>query len=106
MILQEGQSCTVQVSVAAHIAGGGDWAFGIRACAATDNVYLDLSGSGSDAGMLELALELLGEDRLLFGTDLTLDTAVARLETLRHLGARVEAIAHETARTVFGGRLP
>jgi len=91
--------------IQAHIAGGGDWAFGIRAAAGSANVFLDLSGSGCDAGMVEYALEAVGEDRLLFGTDLTLDTGVARLETLGFLGADLEKIRFRNALRVFEGRL-
>lgn len=91
--------------IQAHIGGGGDWAFGIRAAAANPNVYLDLAGSGCDAGMAEYALAVLGEDRLLFGTDLTLDTGLARLDTLRHLGADLEKVGGKNALRVFGGRL-
>jgi len=91
--------------ILAHLAGGGDWAFGLAAVADLTNVWVDLSGSGTDAGMVERALERVGEDRLLFGTDLTLDTGFARLDTLRFLGADVEKIASKNALTVFGGRL-
>jgi predicted TIM-barrel fold metal-dependent hydrolase len=49
------------------------------------NVYVDLSGSGVDGGMLESCLEAVGADRLLWGSDLTLDTAWAKLRYLERL---------------------
>jgi predicted TIM-barrel fold metal-dependent hydrolase len=90
--------------IQAHIAGGGDWQFGLRAAADTPNIWVDISGSGSDAGMVEFALKTVGEDRLLFGTDLTLDTAIARLETLKRAGANIEKIYFLNAQKVFGER--
>lgn len=90
--------------IQAHIAGGGDWQFGLRAAADIPNIWVDLSGSGSDDGMAEFALWTVGEERLLFGTDLTLDTGIGRLETLKRLGARAEKISYENAQKVFGRR--
>lgn len=90
--------------IQAHIAGGGDWQFGLRAAADIPNIWLDLSGSGSDEGMVEFALKIVGEDRLLFGTDLTLDTALARLETLKRAGANIKKISSANAQKVFGDR--
>lgn len=90
--------------IQAHIAGGGDWQFGLRAAADCPNIWIDLSGSGCDDGMLEFALKAVGEDRVLFGTDLTLDTALARLETLNRLKADIEKVSFANARKVFGKR--
>lgn len=90
--------------IQAHIAGGGDWQFGLRAASDIPNIWVDLSGSGSDDGMAEFALRTVGEERLLFGTDLTLDTGIARLETFKRLGARAEKISYKNAQRVFGGR--
>lgn len=90
--------------IQAHIAGGGDWQFGLRAAADIPNIWVDISGSGSDQGMVEFALKTVGEDRLLFGSDLTLDTAIARLETLKRAGANIEKISFLNAQKVFGDR--
>jgi len=48
-------------------------------------VYVDLSGSGVDAGMLEQCLAAVGVGRLLWGTDLTMDTGWAKLRYLERL---------------------
>lgn len=53
----------------AHLAGGIDWEDGIKALQHTPNVYVDTSGSNNEAGIMDLALQYLGEDRLLFGCD-------------------------------------
>src|ERR1051325_8060161 len=55
--------------ILAHIGGGGDWQHSLAALRTTTNVYVDLSGSGVDGGMLEACLEAAGVERLLWGTD-------------------------------------
>ncbi|MBA2450072.1 MAG: amidohydrolase family protein [Chloroflexi bacterium] len=59
--------------VMAHMGGTaiaeGDWVRAIDAAAAWPNVYLDTASSTVDAGMLELAIEAIGAERILFGTD-------------------------------------
>ena len=72
--------------ILAHIGGGGDWAHSLRALVGVTNVCVDLSGSGVDRGMLELCLECVGAERLLWGTDLTMDTGIAKLRALAGLG--------------------
>jgi uncharacterized protein len=52
----------------AHI--GGDWEYGIKAIRHFDNVCVDTSGSIAHTGMLEMALSELGEDRVIWGTDM------------------------------------
>ena len=49
------------------------------------NVYVDLSGSGVDGGMLEACLAAVGVGRLLWGCDLTIDTGWAKLRYLEQL---------------------
>src|SRR5678815_1826991 len=39
--------------ILAHIGGGGDWEHSLAAVRQVPNVYVDLSGSGADGGMLE-----------------------------------------------------
>src|SRR6266480_2686304 len=71
--------------ILAHIGGGGDWEHSLAAVRATPNLYVDLSGSGVDGGMLEACLEAAGVERLLWGTDLTIDTGWAKLRYLERL---------------------
>lgn len=72
--------------VLAHIGGGGDWSHTLPAVRDVPNVYLDLSGSGVDRGMLDQALEQVGAGRLLWGADLTLCTGLAKLWALDAIG--------------------
>lgn len=71
--------------ILAHIAGGGDWYHSLHAVRDRPNLFVDLSGSGVDGGMLETCLAAVGVDRLLWGCDLTIDTGWAKLRYLRHL---------------------
>jgi predicted TIM-barrel fold metal-dependent hydrolase len=66
--------------IAAHIAGGGDWEYRIKNIADQENVYLDVSGSIRDAGIIEMAADRLGVDRLVFGTDTWFVPGVGKLE--------------------------
>jgi hypothetical protein len=79
--------------ILAHIGGGGDWAHSLRALVGVPNVYVDLSGSGVDRGMLELCLECVGAERLLWGTDLTMDTGLAKLRALEAMGLPAQDLA-------------
>jgi predicted TIM-barrel fold metal-dependent hydrolase len=78
--------------ILAHIGGGGDWAHSLRALATVPNIFVDVSGSGVDRGMLELCLECVGPGRLLWGSDLTMDTGWAKLRALDELGLDAEAL--------------
>lgn len=64
----------------AHIGGGGDWEWTIRALRdASSNVYVDVSGSNLDDGQVEFAVEELGVERVLFGTDGTMTGSVGKV---------------------------
>jgi predicted TIM-barrel fold metal-dependent hydrolase len=77
--------------ILAHLGGGGDWLHSLAALRRPANVFVDLSGSGVDGGMLEACVAAVGFDRLLWGCDLTMDTGWAKL---RYLERRLEPAAH------------
>jgi len=89
--------------ILAHIGGGGDWRHSLAALRGAPNVYVDLSGSGVDGGMLESCLTAVGVERLLWGTDLTMDTGWAKLRYLEKLLSRadLERVQWKNAATVF-----
>lgn len=89
--------------ILAHLGGGGDWLHSLHAVRHMPNVFVDLSGSGVDGGMLELALDAVGVRRLLWGSDLTMDTGWAKLRYLEHrLGAQeMEQIRWRNAAAIF-----
>jgi predicted TIM-barrel fold metal-dependent hydrolase len=79
--------------ILAHIGGGGDWAHTFPAVAELPNVYLDLSGSGVDRGMLDGALRAVGARRLIWGSDITMETGLAKLRALGTLGLSDDEMA-------------
>ncbi|HEX7336744.1 MAG TPA: amidohydrolase family protein [Gemmatimonadales bacterium] len=87
----------------AHIGGGGDWIHSLAAVRELPNIYVDLSGSGVDGGMLEACLDAVGPARLVWGCDLTLDTGWAKLRYLEHLldRAELEMVAWRNAARIF-----
>ena len=72
--------------ILAHIGGGGDWQHTLPALADAPNVYVDLSGSGVDRGMLDRTVAALGASRMLWGSDLTMETGLAKLWALEVIG--------------------
>ncbi len=79
--------------ILAHIGGGGDYAHTFAAVADVPNIYLDLSGSGIDRGMIDDALAAVGARRLLWGADITLCTGLAKLWALDAIGLDADALA-------------
>ncbi len=66
--------------IVAHIGGGGDWEWAIKAVAeAPPNVGTDTSGSVVDDGLMEYAMELIGPERLYFGCDMSMTAGVGKL---------------------------
>ena len=78
--------------ILAHIGGGGDYMHTNPAVRELPNVYLDISGSGVDRGMLDLALNAVGPRRMLFGTDLTMETGLAKLRALEVIGLDADSM--------------
>ena len=72
--------------ILAHVGGGGDYQHTFSVVRDHANVYLDISGSGTDRGMLDAALEAVGPKRLLWGSDVTMETGLAKLRALEVIG--------------------
>jgi len=90
--------------ILAHIGGGGDYMHTFAAVRDYTNIFPDLSGSGVDRGMLDQALEALGPSRLLWGSDLTMETGFAKLRALDVIGVRgeeLESIRWKNAARIF-----
>ncbi|WP_114578725.1 amidohydrolase family protein [Saliphagus sp. LR7] len=66
--------------ISAHISAGGNWEYRIKNIADHENVFLDVSGSNCEAGQIEMAVEHLGTDRVLFGTDTWLSVCAGKLD--------------------------
>ena len=94
--------------ILAHLGGGGDWTHSIRAVRDETNIWVDLSGSGVDTDMLHEAVEVLGASRLLWGSDLTMGTALGKLRYLERMGltaAEVDSIVFRNACRIFPERI-
>ena len=75
----------------AHIGGGGDLEWSLRALRdASPSVYIDIIGSNLDSGQVEMAIDELGIKRVLFATDETIEGCVGKV-----LGARLTAADKE-----------
>jgi uncharacterized protein len=79
--------------ILAHIGGGGDWQHTLPALADVPNVCVDLSGSGVDRGMLDRTVAAVGPSRVVWGSDLTMETGLAKLWALDAVGLSREEIA-------------
>jgi predicted TIM-barrel fold metal-dependent hydrolase len=65
--------------ICAHVCGGGDWEWTIKALRNAPTVFLDTAGSVADEGVIEMASRVLGSDRLLFACDMSMTASVGRL---------------------------
>ncbi len=83
--------------ICAHVGGGGDWEWTIKALRHAENVYLDTSGSVTDEGMIEMAADVLGTDRLLFGCDMSMTAGVGKI--------RAADLSTEDKANILGGNM-
>ncbi|MBM4037147.1 MAG: amidohydrolase [Planctomycetes bacterium] len=67
--------------ICAHVCGGGDWEWTIKALRGAPNVYLDTSGSVTDEGVIEAAVRTLGAERLVFGCDMSMTASMGRIRS-------------------------
>jgi len=82
--------------IMAHITGGGDWHWQLKAIADVKNVVTDLSGSVCDNPVVEETVRVLGADRVLFGTDGTLFSCIGKI-----LGSNISV---EDKKTILAGK--
>jgi uncharacterized protein len=67
--------------ICGHICGGGDWEWEIKALRNSPSIFLDTSGSVVDEGVIEMAADILGVDRLLFACDMSFTASVGRIRS-------------------------
>jgi predicted TIM-barrel fold metal-dependent hydrolase len=83
--------------ICAHISGGGDWEWTIKALRHAPNVLLDTSGSVTDEGTVEMAAAVVGVDRLLFGCDSSMTAGIGKIR-----GADLSA---QDKKKILGGNM-
>lgn len=79
---------------------GGDWERGLRTVRHVTNILPDTCGNDPEAGFTELAVRLLGPERLVFGSDATGRSLASQLAKIT--GA---AIGDEAKALILGGNL-
>jgi len=65
--------------ICAHISGGGDWEWAIKAARPAPNLMLDTSGSVTDADTVDMAARVVGVDRLVFGCDSSMTAGIGKI---------------------------
>ncbi len=68
------------ILIEGHICGGGDWEWSLKAVRDVPNVWLDTSGSIVDEGAIDRCIETLGHERLVFGTDMSYEEGIGKIE--------------------------
>jgi predicted TIM-barrel fold metal-dependent hydrolase len=90
--------------ICAHICGGGDWEWTIKALRHSPSVYLDTSGSVIDDGVVEMAARVLGVDRLLFGCDMSMTAGVGRIRAAELSAADRAKVLGGNMQSILGRR--
>lgn len=65
--------------ICGHLGGGGDWEWQIKALRSAPTAYADTSGSVVDEGMIEMAVQVMGAERLLFACDMSMTAGVGKV---------------------------
>jgi len=78
--------------ICAHVSGGGDWEWTIKALRNAPSVFLDTSGSVTDDGVVEMAAQVLGADRLVLGCDMSMTASIGRIRAAELRAAEKEKI--------------
>ncbi len=90
--------------ICAHICGGGDWEWTVKALRNAPSVYLDTSGSVMDEGTVEMAVRVMGAERLLFGCDLSMTASAGRMRGALLSDAARRSILGDNMRRILGRR--
>lgn len=68
------------IFIQGHIGGGGDWEWNLRMHEGSPkNIFIDTSGSVIDTSMIRKTVAALGEDRVLFATDMSFEEGVGKV---------------------------
>lgn len=89
-----------------HIGGGGDWEWTLRILEkSSSNHYIDTSGSVIDPGMIKKTVEVMGDDRVLFATDMFIPEGVGKLLAAGLNDETMKKVCSENAKKLLAGRL-
>lgn len=87
-----------------HIGGGGDWEWNLRHLETRPGVYLDISGSVVDAGIVARTVAALGTDHVLFATDGSLEEGVGKVLAADLSSAELALVCQGNAERILGLR--
>jgi len=65
--------------ICAHISGGGDWEWTVKAARHAPNLMLDTSGSVTDDGSVDMAAAVVGVERVVFGCDSSMTAGIGKI---------------------------
>jgi predicted TIM-barrel fold metal-dependent hydrolase len=92
--------------ICAHISGGGDWEWAVKAARPAPNLLLDTSGSVTDAGTVEMAVAVVGVERVVFGCDMSMTAGVGKIRGAQLSAADKEKILGGNMARLLGRRKP
>ena len=87
-----------------HVNGGGDWQWAIKGLRDCPNVYLDTSGSVLENDTIEMCIRELGQRRVLFATDQTMEGCVGKILAADITAEQREDIFWRNARRLLDRR--
>jgi predicted TIM-barrel fold metal-dependent hydrolase len=90
--------------IEAHILGGGDWEWSLKAVRDVPNVCLDTSGSVIDEGAIDRCVRTLGHGRLVFGTDASYEEGIGKIEAADLTAEQREDVYWRTMQTLLDRR--
>lgn len=88
----------------AHISGGGDWEWTVKSLRHSPNVMLDISGSVTDYGSVDMAVAVAGVDRVVFGCDSSMTACVGKIRGANLSPQDKEKIMGGNMRRLLQGR--
>lgn len=78
----------------------GDWHASVEMAQRCPNVYLDTTSSSFDNGMIEHAVEQVGADRILYGSDMPILNPILQVAKVRE-----SSLAEEDKAKILGGNI-
>lgn len=90
--------------ICAHISGGGDWEWTVKALRHSPNVMLDISGSVTDYGSVDMAAAVAGVERVVFGCDSSMTACVGKIRGANLSPQDKEKILRGNMRRLLQGR--
>jgi hypothetical protein len=102
-VLKVRERCPENPIIMAHM-GGNNWKEGIEVAEKTEGIYLDVVCSFFDYDKVREAIDRVGIDKMVFGTDLTLihpATAIGMFEAIQLTAVEKEKIYYTTALKIF-----